>query len=259
MEDLTPIIEEYPLDYCNMLEEVYGPGLMSEGGLTAIDKLFSGLEIKGKKILDIGSGLGGLALHLATKYNCDVTGLEINQEMVKEANKRVCPELKNKIRFTVYNDFKGLPFKTNTFDIICSKGVLVHVQNKGELFTEIFRILKPKGNFVINDWLSPTSKQWSSGIQKMCELEGLTLFATSLSDYLEIIKKTKFKIKNKKNVSKIYSRYNDEIVSYLKSKKHEFSSKFSSKLWKESIEGYKLIAESQLKEELIVMEFILEK
>ena len=51
MKNIKPIIDEYPFDYCFMLEDVYGRGLMSEGGTEAIDKIFEGVNLKNKKLM----------------------------------------------------------------------------------------------------------------------------------------------------------------------------------------------------------------
>lgn len=59
---MKEVIEEYSPHYCHLLEAAYGTGMMSEGG-EAIDLMFQGLSIQGKKALDIGSGLGGVAYH----------------------------------------------------------------------------------------------------------------------------------------------------------------------------------------------------
>lgn len=48
----------YSPAYTLSLEEAYGPGMTSEGGKQAIEKMFAGIPLKGKKMLDIGSGLG---------------------------------------------------------------------------------------------------------------------------------------------------------------------------------------------------------
>ena len=43
-----------------MLELIWGEGFMAPGGPAKVDDLVSGLDLQGKRVLDIGSGLGGL-------------------------------------------------------------------------------------------------------------------------------------------------------------------------------------------------------
>ncbi|MCK4934537.1 MAG: class I SAM-dependent methyltransferase, partial [Simkaniaceae bacterium] len=121
---MKEVIDEYYPQYCHSLEAVYGKGMMSEGGAEAIDCMFKDLSIHGKKALDIGSGLGGSAYHLATKYEMHVTGLEINPWMIKEAERRAPTEIKQRLDFVLSTENDYLPFESNSFDIVYSKGVL---------------------------------------------------------------------------------------------------------------------------------------
>ena len=56
-----------------MLEAGYGKSMMSEGGASAIERLFEGILLEGKKALDIGSGLGGVPFYLAENHSMEVT------------------------------------------------------------------------------------------------------------------------------------------------------------------------------------------
>ena len=258
-EDLQLIIDEYPLDYCEMLEDVYGRGLMSEGGTKAIDELFDGVNLSNTRVLDVGSGLGGLAFYLAKEYNCTVSGLEINEEMIQEAVKRIPSSLASNVSFHHYSDFSKLSFKSSHFDIICSKGTLVHVNDKGTLFKELHRLLKDDGQFVLNDWLSSQKNGWGPRIKRMCELEDLTLYPTIKTDYQLVLKDSGFHIAEIRDCSPQYSKYNLQLVEVLHQKKISFIQKHGEKAWQESVDGYKLIAESQADGELLVTEFIATK
>ncbi|MGE3954277.1 MAG: cyclopropane-fatty-acyl-phospholipid synthase family protein [Parachlamydiales bacterium] len=85
------LIEEYPPEYCRLLEAVYGEGMMSEGGPGA---LFMETPVRGERALDIGAGLGGIACHLADRYGMEVTGLDVNPWMVEEATRRAPPAIR---------------------------------------------------------------------------------------------------------------------------------------------------------------------
>lgn len=88
------VVAEYTSEFCLLLEEHYGPGMMSEGGSQAIEHMFEGVALSNKKALDVGCGLGGVPLYLVETHNMDVTGLEINQWMVQESIKRIPKKLK---------------------------------------------------------------------------------------------------------------------------------------------------------------------
>ena len=45
---------------------------------------FAGLE-PGQQVVDVGSGLGGSARHLASRYGCQVTGVDLTEEFCQVA------------------------------------------------------------------------------------------------------------------------------------------------------------------------------
>jgi len=97
---------------------------------------------KGLKILDAGSGNGGMVIAF-TKAGADVIGLEISNELIDIAEKfananNVNPE------FILY-DGEKMPFNDNTFDAILSISVLEHVTDPNLYLSEILRVLKPGG------------------------------------------------------------------------------------------------------------------
>lgn len=254
---MNEVIDEYYPDYCHSLEAAYGEGFMSEGGGEALDFMFKDFQIHGKKALDIGSGLGGVAQYLAKKYSMDITGLEINPWMVREATSRVSKELQGKVRYLQSVDNNHLPFEESSFDIVYSKGVLCHVEDKRGIFAECYRILKPGGVLIINDWLSPFEGKWGENVQRLVELEGLSLHAKTVDGYLLLLKEANFKEIDAANLTEQYTLYNEEIVRELKTpeKKESFTTSFSEKLHEEAIEGYQSIANAMQMGEGMVMLF----
>ncbi|HLB42453.1 MAG TPA: methyltransferase domain-containing protein [Gammaproteobacteria bacterium] len=136
-----------------LFEAIYGKHLISLGGLDAVDNMFSDIDLKGLKALDIGFGLGGVAFYLAKKYQIEVAGIEINNWMVEHAEAQTPRDITHLLKFTAYNEAGEIPFETASFDLVYSKGVLNHVRDKDGLFREINRVLKTDGLFVIADWI----------------------------------------------------------------------------------------------------------
>ncbi len=60
-----------------IFEAIYGKGLISLGGFEAIDNMFLNIDLKNKTILDVGSGLGGMAYHLAEQRNLSNQAISI--------------------------------------------------------------------------------------------------------------------------------------------------------------------------------------
>ncbi|MCA1475105.1 MULTISPECIES: cyclopropane-fatty-acyl-phospholipid synthase family protein [Bradyrhizobium] len=82
------------------------------------------LVSNGQRVLDIGSGWGGLGLYLAEIANADVTGITLSTEQLEVANARAAEKgLTGSARFQLqdYRDVEG------TFDRIVSVGMFEHV------------------------------------------------------------------------------------------------------------------------------------
>jgi cyclopropane-fatty-acyl-phospholipid synthase len=78
----------------------------------------------GQKVLDIGSGWGGMAMTLAADYGVDVTGVTLSTEQLELARERAQKAgLADRVRFELkdYRDLQG------PFDRIVSVGMLEHV------------------------------------------------------------------------------------------------------------------------------------
>ena len=208
-------IEAYSPAYCAMLEMAYGQGLMSEGGTNAIDELFVNLDLHGKTMLDIGFGLGGSMQHLARRYKAQITGLDINPHLLTAASSRVSPDLRQQLTFQCYNPSEPLELSDSSFDLVYSKGSLVHCQNKTLLFNEIYRILKPGGYFVINDWLSPTKSSWGFKVKTLCETEQLTLYAETIAGYYDLLEQAGFILHACFDQNEKYALYNADVTKHL--------------------------------------------
>lgn len=145
-----------------LCEVMYGKNLISLGKLAAIDNMFSDLNIKGLKALDLGFGLGGVAFYLAEKHQMSITGIEVHPWMVQYAKDHAPTNLLNSLEFNTYNDAGKFPYQPETFDLVYSKGVLNHVADKDSLFRQVHAALKPAGLFVIADWIFPQATTDSS-------------------------------------------------------------------------------------------------
>ena len=107
------------------------------------------IDRPGLKVLDIGSGWGGLGLHLAGEAGCDVTGvtLSVEQHRVSQARARAAG-LDKHIGFDLrdYREIQG------SFDRIVSVGMFEHVGkgNYPEFFNKIRDLLADDGVCVLH-------------------------------------------------------------------------------------------------------------
>lgn len=100
----------------------------------------------GTKVLDVGSGNG----YVLSKYaaeGAEVFGIDITQTGIDLCKKRF-EYLQLKGNFQVA-DAQDIPFPDNTFDCVCSMGVLHHVPDTQKALDEIHRVLKPGGRLIV--------------------------------------------------------------------------------------------------------------
>jgi len=105
------------------------------------------------KILDIGCGVGGTALHLAQRWSTSahVTGITISSAQARQATQLA--HLR-KIHNTAFVECDAMQqaFATQSFDIIWSLESEVHMPDKERFFYETARLLKPGGWLVMATW-----------------------------------------------------------------------------------------------------------
>lgn len=98
----------------------------------------------GQRVLDIGSGWGGMALTLAEDYGADVVGVTLSREQLQESKVRAHQlGLQRRVNFEM-QDYRNVDGK---FDRIVSVGMFEHVgpANYQSYFDTIARLLDHKG------------------------------------------------------------------------------------------------------------------
>lgn len=107
-----------------------------------INEMHSGKKLK---VLDIGVGDGvyeGLIFD-RVKDKCDFYGVDLSKEQIKRAGKYL---REGKV---VDLDTEKLPYKSSKFDIVLVSEVLEHVFFPEKITSEVRRVLKTKGKFIL--------------------------------------------------------------------------------------------------------------
>ncbi len=111
---------------------------------------------KAKNVLDIATGTGDLAIMLAQANIDKVTGLDISVGMLDVARKKIDTlNLEDKIEM-ILGDSENLPFSDHSFDAITVGFGVRNFENLEQGLSEIYRVLKPKGVFVVLETSQPT-------------------------------------------------------------------------------------------------------
>jgi cyclopropane-fatty-acyl-phospholipid synthase len=103
----------------------------------------------GQRVLDIGSGWGGLGLYLAKAAGCKVTGVTLSAEQLKISNERAAREgLSRSVSF----EFKDYRKVQGQFDRIVSVGMFEHVgvNHYGAFFRKVRDLLTDDGVALIH-------------------------------------------------------------------------------------------------------------
>ncbi len=108
--------------------------------------------ITGEICVDLGSGRGNDVVRLAEAVgeNGYVYGIDISEGMIAKAQSLI-----QKFEITnaqiIQSNLENIPLEENSVDVVISNCTINHAANKQAVWSEIFRILKPAGRFVVSD------------------------------------------------------------------------------------------------------------
>ena len=133
-------VNDLSVDDISPLDHLHGRGL------EATEELLVRLNFEPDHwVLDIGSGIGGPARYVASRFGCRVDGIDLTQEfcdVAEELTRRV--DLSNRIEFR-QGDALALPFGDMSYEHAYTQNVSMNIANKALFYGEAFRVLKPGG------------------------------------------------------------------------------------------------------------------
>lgn len=173
---------EYHDNMITMLQLIWGEGYMAPGGPGNVARMLDGIETSGKRILDIGCGIGGPAFEMARSFGAEVVGIDLEQPLVERAT-----EAANRLGLAGQCSFEAveigpLPFAEQSFDIVVSAGALTQTEDKAGVFRECWRVLRPGGTISLYDW-TKSEAEISDDMRYWFKMEGLTYALETLQAY----------------------------------------------------------------------------
>lgn len=164
-----------------------------EGISRRILSMFQQMPIDaGDVVVDLGSGMGGPGRDMTEAMGANVLGVNLSMTQLRTAL-RLSKERESSYTTGINADIQYLPFRNESIDHAFSINMLYHVPEPCLVFRGLSRILKPGGQFALDDWFltgkaTPDTQRelrhnWSSpagfhkynDIKESLEVAGLTI------------------------------------------------------------------------------------
>jgi len=147
---------------------------------------------KGEVVLDLGSGAGidcFLAANAVGKTG-KVIGVDMTAEMIERARATAKEGGYPNVEFRL-GEIENLPVADNSVDVVISNCVINLSPDKGRVFEETYRVLRPGGRLMVSDIVlrRPLPETIRSSIEAYV---GCVAGASLLSDYLAAIEAVGF-------------------------------------------------------------------
>ncbi|PIN09489.1 SAM-dependent methyltransferase [Handroanthus impetiginosus] len=165
------------------------------------------LNIKpGARILDAGCGVGGPMRAIAAHSGANVVGITINEYQVNRARMHNKKAGLDKQCEVVCGNFLQMPFDDNSFDGAYSIEATCHAPKLEDVYSEIYRVLKPGSLYVSYEWVTTELYRGDDaehveviqGIERGDALPGLR----SYKDIAEVAKKVGFEVLKEQDLAK---------------------------------------------------------
>ena len=106
-------------------------------------------------VLDVGTGPGGIAIHIAGRMGCRVVGVDISDRMLEQAQSNVQASKLTSLVSLVKARAENLPFPDDSFDTVVFTFLFRYVDELQAMLHELARVLKPGGQMASLEFYVP--------------------------------------------------------------------------------------------------------
>ncbi|MFF7019924.1 SAM-dependent methyltransferase [Streptomyces klenkii] len=131
----------------------------------------------GRTVLDLGSGYGGAARHLARTYGCRIVALNISDVQNRRHRELNTRHGLDTLIDVVAGSFHDIPAPDGRFDVVWTQEALVHSGDRAHMLAEAVRVLAPGGGLVLTDVMAADDTH-QDALRPVCERLHVTDLAT---------------------------------------------------------------------------------
>ena len=185
-----PHTSQYSDTTLDEMQRLYGEGYLSPGGAEEVDAILDGVPVRGRRVLDLGCGVGGAAIRIVQEHDAgSVVGIDVEERALERATAAV-RALGLARRIVLELVAPGpVPLTDGSVDIVFCKDVICHLADKGPLFSEVGRVLRREGRFAFGDWTRGRAADAPSTVRRP---DGLELHFEPLERYLRGLERNGF-------------------------------------------------------------------
>lgn len=104
----------------------------------------------GERVLDVGCGTGAFEARIAASgAGNELVGIDLSAQMLDRARDKLAGRPQATFQRA---DAHALPFDDDRFDVAVSASAFHYFADPGQVLTEIARVVRPGGRFVLLDW-----------------------------------------------------------------------------------------------------------
>jgi ubiquinone/menaquinone biosynthesis C-methylase UbiE len=195
------------------------------GGTGAVEALAALASIeRGHRVLDVCSGMGGPARWLAHRIGCRVTGLDLTASRVEAARRLTKRVGLDRLVDFVQGDATAMPLPDASFDAVIGQEAWVHVPEKGALFSQCARVLRPGAPVAFTDIVArvPLSAQ------EQDELGRGMLYAEvgPIAHHVELLEANGFRVESVEDLSERWAAILEDRLEMYRSLRDTTVAKF---------------------------------
>ncbi len=171
----------------------------------------------GRKILDVGCGVGASSIYLAKKYGAEATGITISPVQVEMARKAAAIDGGVKAKF-ILMDAEEMKFD-QAFDVVWSIESISHYPQKQKFFASAAQCLESGGTLAVTDWFKKeqlTEREYKKFIQPI--EKGMLVEMDTMQDYAGFVKSNCMRVIYSEILNKNCAKTWDLCLDILKNK-----------------------------------------